>query len=107
MINSIASQIEARLKVELSPEHLEVINESSNHNVPPNSETHFKVVVVTDRFAGKSLVQRHRRIQDSLRELFARGLHALSIVSLTPEEWAQRQGQIPASPECRGGSAAG
>lgn len=107
MINSIASQIEARLNTELSPEHLEVINESSNHNVPPNSETHFKVVVVTERFEGKSLVQRHRRIQDCLRELFARGLHALSIVSLTPTEWAERGQEVPASPECRGGSAAG
>lgn len=104
MINSIASEIEARLSTELSPVHLDVINESSNHNVPANSETHFKVVVVTDRFTGKSLVQRHRRVQDSLRELFSRGLHALSIVSLTPEEWEQRQGAVPASPECMGGS---
>lgn len=106
MLKAIAPEIEARLKTELSPAHLEVINESFKHNVPPNSETHFKVVVVTERFAGKSLVQRHRRVQDSLRELFSRGLHALSIVSLTPEEWSERKGQVPSSPDCMGGSSA-
>lgn len=105
MFETLASLITARLQTEFSPEHLEVINESSNHNVPEGSETHFKVVVVTPRFEGKSLVQRHRRVQDSLRELFTRGLHALSIVPLTPKEWKARQEQIPVSPDCRGGSA--
>lgn len=104
MFSTLASQLEQRLCTELSPTHLEVINESSQHSVAPGSETHFKVIVVSDRFAGKSLVQRHRRVQDTLRELFTRGLHALSIVSLTPEEWKARQGKVPASPACRGGS---
>lgn len=99
--------IESRLAAALAPQHLTVANESHRHSVPPNSETHFKLVIVSDRFAGKRLVQRHQQVNGLLREEFAAGLHALSMETLTPEEWQARNGQTLDSPDCLGGSKAG
>eukprot|EP00122_Pirum_gemmata_P014739 Pgem_evm1s13750 len=55
----IQESITNKLTSEYEPRHLEVINESKNHNVPRDSETHFKVIVVSDKFCGSSLIQRH------------------------------------------------
>jgi len=86
------------------PSALEVINESGNHNVPPGSETHFKVVVISAQFAGKPLVHRHRAVNAALAEALAAGVHALSIQAWTPAQWRERGGEVPASPPCLGGS---
>lgn len=81
---------------------LEVVNESSGHNVPAGSETHFKVTLVSAAFAGQSLVRRHQAVYALLREPLASGVHALALHTYTDEEWAARDG-APASPACRGG----
>lgn len=99
----IENDIRNKLQSALQPQHLEVINESNNHNVPPGSESHFKVVVVTPEFNNKQLVARHRIINKILAEELAGPVHALALHTLTPEEWAAR-GTAPASPPCMGGS---
>ncbi|CAM9643232.1 unnamed protein product, partial [Sphacelaria rigidula] len=53
--------IESRLKETLTPTHLEVINESHMHSGPA-TESHFKVIVVTEQFEGKPLLARHRMV---------------------------------------------
>ncbi len=53
---SVAQTIEQKLRLALTPSHIEVINESHNHHVPPNSETHFKVIIVSEAFDGKRLL---------------------------------------------------
>lgn len=98
---SVEQIIIEKLTAELSPVHLEVINESDNHHVPPNSETHFKVVVASEVFDGKRLIGRHRMINELLADEFANGMHALSIHTFTPTEW-QAEADIPSSPKCRG-----
>ena len=98
----IQSQIENKLKTELSPSHLEVINESHGHSVPRNSETHFKVIVVSDKFEKRSLVERHREIYRVLGDELKGGVHALALHTYTPSEWEQTQ--TPKSPPCLGGS---
>lgn len=102
----IQQQIEAKLKAQFSPEYLGVENESANHSVPPNSETHFKVVLVSPVFEGKSKVARHQQIYGALAEELAAGVHALALHLYTPEEWSSRMGESPASPNCLGGSKA-
>ena len=87
-----------------APAVLDVINESHNHSVPRGSETHFKVVVVSEAFAGKSPVARHRAVNAALAELLAGPIHALSIQAFTPTQWAERGGVVPESPPCLGGS---
>lgn len=87
----------------LRPALLEVINESHMHSVPKNSETHFKVVVVSQAFDGVGLVQRHRKVNELLAAELTSGLHALSIHALTPAQW-EAGGHDLASPACRGGA---
>lgn len=53
--------------------------------------SHFEAVVVSEAFAGKSPIQRQRLVMDSVRREIESGeLHALSIKTLTPEQWAQQ-----------------
>jgi len=99
--------IEAKLQDGLAPAHLQVINESHMHSVPPGSETHFKVVVVSERFSGMPRVRRHQAVNGLLAGELANGLHALSLSTLTPEEWQARGGQVLASPPCHGGTKPG
>ena len=80
---------------------MEVVNESHMHSYPQESERYFKVVVVSDQFNGKSLVQRHRAINTLLTPELEKTVHALSIVAKTPEQW---EGEAPKSPPCLGGS---
>ncbi|MDH3949133.1 MAG: BolA/IbaG family iron-sulfur metabolism protein [Gammaproteobacteria bacterium] len=100
---SVQSDIEAKLTNSLQPNYLEVINESNNHNVPPGSESHFKVVIVTDAFDGKMLVARHRMINEILADELQHKIHALALHTYTPAEWEEVSGNAPASPPCLGG----
>ena len=100
---TVQSDIEAKLSNNLQPTHLEVINESSNHNVPPGSESHFKVVIVTDAFEGKMLVARHRMINEILADELQHKIHALALHTYTPAEWQDLSGNAPVSPPCLGG----
>lgn len=106
-MTSVAASIESKLTKELQPLHLEIRNESHMHNVPKNSETHFKVIVVSDQFANlPTPLQRHRRVNEILKEELQGPVHALSIVTKTPEQWKSMQesgAEIGASPKCRGG----
>lgn len=81
----------------------QVLNESHMHNVPSGSETHFKVIIVSEAFAGKNLLSRHRSVNEALKqELEEKGVHALSIVPKTTEEWSRGKPVQP-SPACKGG----
>lgn len=53
----VEQTIRKKLTDALNPVHLDVFNESYMHNVPPGSETHFKVVVVSDKFHNMLLIQ--------------------------------------------------
>lgn len=86
----------------LSPEHLEVINESHMHNVPEGSESHFKVVIVSDAFKDKMLIARHRLVNKTLEEELKGGIHALALHTMTMKEWFKK-GNAPESPPCLGG----
>ncbi len=103
----VQQSIEAHLSAALAPQHLEVINESHMHSVPPGSESHFKVVVVSDSFSGTNRVQRHRLVNRALQAELDAGLHALSIHAWTPQQWVDQGGAVPASPPCLGGSKVG
>jgi BolA protein len=73
------------------------------HSVPPGSESHFKLVIVSDRFSGEARVKRHQAVNKTLAEELGGGIHALSMLTLTPDEWRRREGRVLKSPECRGG----
>ncbi|MGD8176953.1 BolA/IbaG family iron-sulfur metabolism protein [Marinimicrobium sp. ARAG 43.8] len=97
----VETAIIAKLSDAFSPGHMEVINESHQHNVPPGSESHFKVVLVSQAFVGKRQVQRHQAIYGVLGEELRGPVHALALHTFAPEEWGDAQ--VPASPNCLGG----
>lgn len=100
---TVQQTIETKIEEALAPSHLQVINESYMHSVPPGSESHFKVVVVAESFDGVPRVRRHQTVNGILRDELAGPLHALSMETLTPAEWEARGGAVMASPECLGG----
>lgn len=97
-----ATAITAALGAALPLQHLEVINESDRHGTPTD-DSHFKLIVVSEEFSGKRLLQRHRLVNKALAELLAGPIHALALHTYSPEEWQQLR-EVPASPACRGGS---
>lgn len=101
----IEQQINSKLSAEFGPDFLQLTNESFMHSVPPGSESHFKVVLVTDQFAGKRPVQRHQAVYAVLSEELAGPVHALALHTYTPLEWAESETAAPDSPNCLGGSA--
>lgn len=102
----VQQDIERILAAEFSPVHLEVANESHMHSVPANSETHFRVVLVSASFDGRSRVARHQQVYAALAPQLAGPVHALALHTYAPAEWESRAGAAPASPACRGGSKA-
>lgn len=99
----IQAQIESTLQATFVPDFLQVDNESHMHNVPQGSESHFKVTIVSEQFAYKKLVARHRLVNQALRDELPQ-IHALALHTLTPEEYFARAGKVADSPLCRGGS---
>jgi BolA protein len=99
----IQNQITEKLNKALMPLHLEVINESGNHNVPAGSESHFKVTMVAETFDGESLVKRHQKVYQVLADELKGSVHALALHLYTLDEWRAKNGEAPLSPPCMGG----
>ena len=104
---TVQQEIERQLAQDFVPQYLDVANESHQHSVPENSETHFKVVLVSERFDGVRKVARHQQVYATLADQLAGPVHALALHTYTADEWRERQQGAPDSPECRGGSKAG
>ena len=102
---TVADTIKEKLLTAFSPLHLDVINESNNHNVPPGSESHFKVTMVSKNFEGERLIKRHRAVNAVLSEELAGKIHALALHTYTEKEWNDHYADnTPLSPNCLGGS---
>jgi len=92
------------LFTQFKPEVLLVENESNRHHVPEGSETHFKIVVVSENFKHLNRIARHRQVNTLIAPEFTVGLHALSLHLYTPAEWQHQAGLgAPSSPACRNG----
>lgn len=88
---SVKDVIEATLTEALSPIELQVMDDSHKHaghaGARPEGESHFRLLVVSDAFVGKSRVARQRMIFDLLADELAGPIHALQFQALkTPEE---------------------
>ncbi|MCB1861558.1 MAG: BolA family transcriptional regulator [Gammaproteobacteria bacterium] len=79
--------ITERLTAAFSPVLLELVDESHKHAGHPGARAgggHFVVTVVSDAFAGKTPIQRHRMVYDALGDLMKTEIHALSISARAP-----------------------
>lgn len=86
-----AQELENRLREALAPMDLQIEDDSRQHlgHASAGGGGHFTVTVVSARFAGKSLVQRHRMVYDAVGNLMQDAIHALSIKAHTPEEFSR------------------
>ena len=84
------AEIRARLQAALSPESLHVQDEGHmhvGHEGAKDGRGHFRVLVVSDHFRGKTLIQRHRLIYQAMGDLMQTDIHALAIDAWTPDEF--------------------
>jgi BolA protein len=88
---SAEQTIREKLESALQPVHLEVINESHLHaghrGSPGTGESHFRVLIVSPSFAGKSRLERHRLVNATLSAELAGKVHALALNAYAPDEW--------------------
>ena len=86
---STAARIRERLAA-LEPTRLELVDESAQHaghaGARPGGNTHWRLTIVSPRFAGQSTVARHRMVYQALGELMQNPIHALAITARSPEE---------------------
>lgn len=87
---SMKETIQDRLTAALSPTHLEVRDDSRLHaghaGARPGGESHFTVEIVSDRFTGRSRIDRHRMVNAALSAELVSQIHALAIRARAPEE---------------------
>ena len=96
-------RIERQLTIEFTPLFLNVEDESSNHHVPIDAQTHYKITMASAQFTQISRINRHRMVNNVLKEEFNSGMHALSMHLYSPEEWESQTSAAPPSPSCRDG----
>lgn len=92
---SIESRIREKLMVALEPIRLDVENESEKHaghrSSPGTGESHFRILVVAEKFKGVSRLNRHRMINEILEDELSGKIHALAVSAFAPDE------KLPAS----------
>ena len=84
-----AALIDARLRAAFTPlVSLDVRDDSARHagHAGASAGGHYSVTIVSPAFAGKPRVARQRMVYDALAEAMQRGIHALAITALTPDE---------------------
>eukprot|EP00658_Telonema_sp_P-2_P021019 TRINITY_DN1833_c0_g1_i1.p2 TRINITY_DN1833_c0_g1~~TRINITY_DN1833_c0_g1_i1.p2 ORF type:complete len:149 (+),score=24.62 TRINITY_DN1833_c0_g1_i1:39-485(+) len=95
----VQEHIEQTLAEALEPDHLEVTNES--HRMAED-ESHFHVLVVSDKFEGTPLIKRHRAVSALFTdENGALKFHSLRITAKTSKQWSTNS-TVPVAPKCSG-----
>ena len=82
--------IEQRLRAALAPQDIDIHDDSAAHAGHAGAASgggHYNVLIVSDAFAGKNPLQRHRMVYDAVGDLMQHDIHALSIKALTPDEF--------------------
>ena len=97
-MGKIKNTIKDLLNTEFNPATLIIENESFMHNVPENSESHFKIILASDCFKDVSNVKRHQLIYKSLENVMNK-IHALSIYAFDKSEYDKNPVVID-SPNC-------
>lgn len=87
---TVESRMREKLMISLRPTRLDVVNESHLHaghrSSPGTGESHFRVLIVSEAFTGKSRVERHRMVNDLLSNELKNAAHALAIKACAPGE---------------------
>ena len=95
------TEIETLLRAEFKPELLELIDESSQHQVPVDAQSHFKCIIVSKTFVDLTSIARQRAVYKILGAEFNKGLHAFSLNCYSPKEWLEKPRMPLGSPNCQ------
>ncbi|PCI26507.1 BolA family transcriptional regulator [Candidatus Kaiserbacteria bacterium] len=108
MSNVTESILRKKIQEAFTPEVLALENESHMHSVPANSETHFKLLLVSEFFTEMSRIDRQRKVNEIIQEELDGPVHAFTQRVYTIEEW-RKMGETTnfVSPQCLGGSLGG
>lgn len=91
MAPSIAA-LRVDLEAALLPTYLEIEDQSSQHVGHAGAQSgggHYRVLIVSPQFAGKSRLARHRLVYDALQKFLPDGIHALALTAFSADEWTQ------------------
>ena len=97
-MGNIENKIKNLLIDAFKPSFLSIDNESHMHNVPEDSESHFKIVLVSRNFTGLTEVNRHKYVYKALGDIM-NSIHAISIHSFDENEY-KNNSMILDSPNC-------
>jgi BolA protein len=90
IVMRMSERLESKLRAAFAPKALSVSDDSHKHHGHSGwregGETHFSVALISDAFAGKSRIERHRMINAVLAEELGSGVHALAISAKAPGE---------------------
>ena len=91
-MSATTERIETLLRERLQPSHLELQDESARHAGHAGATSgggHYRLLIVSAGFQGRPPLERHRMVYDALGDLMGGPIHALSMRTLTPEEWSR------------------
>ena len=94
----VQNKIDKLLRDNLNISKLIIRNDSYKHNVPPNSESHFSVQIVSDDFQDLSQIQRHKIVYKAIESLLNE-IHAFSITAITTLEFKENP-SFKDTPDC-------
>ena len=81
------------LSKRFSPHFIEVLDESHQHQGHPEARKsgggHYRLILVSDYFEGKNLLERHRAVYETLGTDKNDSMHALAIRAYTVKEWEE------------------
>lgn len=98
----VQQQLTDKIQAQFTPHFLQIENESHLHSSGKGANSHFKIVLVSDKFEGVAKVARHRQLYQLFAQELQQGIHALALHLYTLTEWEQLRQQAPLSPTCRG-----
>lgn len=85
---TLERDVRRQLEEAFQPEALEIADESHRHVGHGATGAHLRVTLVSERFAGRSMVERHRLVYEALQGLLPGPIHALRLQTLSPSEAA-------------------
>lgn len=89
-MTTMAERIRSKLEAGLAPRRLAIVDNSHRHaghaGAREGGETHFRVEIVADGFAGKSRIERQRAVYALLADELKERVHALQLTTLAPDE---------------------
>ncbi|WP_439543743.1 BolA family protein [Hyphomicrobium sp.] len=87
---SAEARLREKLMIALEPTRLDIVNESELHaghrSSPDTGESHFRILIVSPRFAGVSRVGRHRMVNEAIADELSGRIHALALSTYAPGE---------------------